>query len=247
MDPFSLIGAGAGLLGSLFGGDDGPQQTATKEPWEPARKPLINSLNTGQDLERYYQLNPFNPMQQTGYQNLYADLDQFRNQTAPGLMQFANRLMNSNYQRGPRNSQMEAMQSQMPMQAKQRPQMMQQGQDGSYAPQGSGELLGAMGQAQGMGAIDRSQGIGGAMQGGQMSFQGAAPQGLLAPQGVFQAPTHGNYGLLDWVQRNPFTATNGIPTTPVADKPAEKTPEQLAEEERRRRQQSGEGFRGEGA
>ena len=174
--------AGA-VVGGLMSDGGGGSQTASKTPWEPAIKPLTNSLETGQALERYYQQNPFNQMQRTGYQNLYADLDQFRNQIAPGMMQFANSMMQSNYQRGPRQSQMESMQGQMPMQ---RPQMMQQAGDGVY-------------QTMPM------QMPGG--QGGTVAYQGSIPQGLLAniPQGPFQAPTPGSYGLLDWVQNNPFT------------------------------------------
>lgn len=240
------------VVGGLMGGDSGGG-TATKDPWGPAVKPLTNSLDTLQGLERYYQQNQFNPMQRTGYQNLFSDLDQFRNQIQPGLAQFSNDMMQSNYQRGPRQSQMEAMQGQMPMQNTKQPMMMQQGQDGVYSTKpmqqgGQGSLLSAMGQA-GMSPINPNQSMAGAMQGGNMSYQGSIPQGLLSAiqQGPFQASTPGNYGLLDFVQLNPFTATNGIPTTPVAEKPADKTPEQLAEEERRRRQMSGEGFRGEGA
>lgn len=237
--PGALAPIAGAVVGGLMSDGGGGQQTASKEPWAPAIKPLTNSLDTGQALERYYQQNPFNPMQRTGYQNLFSDLDQFRNQIQPGLAQFANDMMQSNYQRGPRQSQMEAMQGQMPMQ---RQQMMQQGQDGVYSTKpmqqgGAGGLLSAMGQA-GTSPINPNQ-----------SMAGNLPQGLLASvqQGPFQASTPGNYGLLDFVQLNPFTATNGIPTTPVAEKPADKTPEQLAEEERRRRQMSGEGFRGEGA
>lgn len=237
--PGALAPIAGAVVGGLMSDGGGGSQTAPKEPWAPAIKPLTNSLDTGQALERYYQQNPFNPMQRTGYQNLFSDLDQFRNQIQPGLAQFSNDMMQSNYQRGPRQSQMEAMQGQMPMQ---RPQMMQQGQDGVYSTKpmqqgGQGGLLSAMGQA-GMSPINPNQ-----------SMAGNLPQGLLAnvQQGPFQASTPGNYGLLDFVQLNPFTATNGIPTTPVAEKPADKTPEQLAEEERRRRQMSGEGFRGEGA
>lgn len=121
-----------GLIGGLLGGGGGGEsQTASKEPWEPARKPLINSINTGQDLERYYQQNPFNPLQQQGYQNLFADLDQFRSQLSPQLMQFANGMMQSDYQRGPRNSQVEAMgrpmQQQMPQQYQTKPMQLQGG------------------------------------------------------------------------------------------------------------------------
>lgn len=246
--PGALAPIAGAVVGGLMSDGGGGQQTASKAPWDPAVKPLTNSLNTLQDLERYYQQNQFNPMQRTGYQNLFSDLDQFRNQIQPGLAQFSNDMMQSNYQRGPRQSQMEAMQGQIPTQ---RPQMMQQGQDGVYSTkpmQQGGGLLSAMGQA-GMSPINPNQSMAGAMQGGNMSYQGSIPQGLLSAiqQGPFQASTPGNYGLLDFVQLNPFTATNGIPTTPVAEKPADKTPEQLAEEERRRRQMSGEGFRGEGA
>lgn len=233
--PGAIAPIAGAVVGGLMGGDSGGgQKTASKEPWEPARKPLINSINTGQGLERYYQQNPFNPMQRTGYQNLFSDLDQFRNQIAPGMMQFANDMMQSNYQRGPRNSQVEARQSQMPVQ---RPQMMQQGQDGVYSTKpmqmqgGQGGLMAAMSQA-GMSPINPNQSMAGAMQGGNMSYQGSIPQGLLSAiqQGPFQASTPGNYGLLDFVQLNPFTATNGIPKTP--EKPAGET-----DEERRRREQ----------
>lgn len=235
--PGAIAPIAGAVVGGLMGGDSGGgQQTASKEPWEPARKPLINSINTGQGLERYYQQNPFNPMQQQGYQNLFSDLDMLRSQIAPGMMQFANQMMNSQYTRGPRNSQVEAMQGQMPMQNTKQPMMMQQGQDGVYSTKpmqqgGAGGLLSAMGQA-GMSPINPNQSMAGAMQGGNMSYQGSIPQGLLSAiqQGPFQASTPGNYGLLDFVQLNPFTATNGIPKTP--EKPAGET-----DEERRRREQ----------
>lgn len=119
--------AGA-VVGGLMSDGGGGSQTASKTPWEPAIKPLTNSLETGQALERYYQQTPFNPLQQQGYQNLYSDLDQFRNQLSPQLMQFANSMMQSNYQRGPRNSQVEAMgrpmQMQMPQQYQTKPMQM---------------------------------------------------------------------------------------------------------------------------
>ena len=259
--PEAILGnvAGAVVGGLMSDGGGGGQQTASKEPWAPAIKPLTNSLDTGQGLERYYQQNPFNPMQRQGYQNLFSDLDQFRNQISPQLMQFANGMMQSDYRRGPRNSQVEAMQGQMPMRQQMAPQMMQQGGDGVYSTkpmqmqggQGGGIMaaMGQLGQGQGLTSMDQGRSIADMMQGGGMYYQADMPQGLLAamPQGAFSAPTPGSYGLLDWAQLNPFTATNGIPATPVAEKPADKTPDQLAEEERRRRQQAGEGFRGEGA
>lgn len=80
-------------------GGGGGSQTASKEPWSEAAPWLRQNLQTGQDLQRYYQQNPFNQQQQTSYQNLFSDLDNFRSNMAPGLMQFANNAMSSGYQR----------------------------------------------------------------------------------------------------------------------------------------------------
>jgi len=187
--------AGA-VVGGLMSDSGGGQQTASKEPWEPARQPLIDALNTGQDLQRYYQQTPFNPLQQTGYQNLYSDLDGFRNQVAPGLMDFANRLMGTNYQRSPDSN---------------------------------------------LGALE------GLLSGSAGSTAQRPQQGLLSQAGPFAVPQGQSYGLLDFTQLNPFTADNGIPKTPVAEKPAEKTPAELAQEEWERLQRTGMGFIGAGA
>jgi len=82
-------------------GGGGGGQTASKEPWEAARPWLEENIRTGQDLQRYYQQNPFNPQQQQAYNNIFADQANFRGQIAPGMMDFANRLMGTNYQRAP--------------------------------------------------------------------------------------------------------------------------------------------------
>jgi hypothetical protein len=79
---------------------DGEQQTATKEPWSAAAPWLRQQLEQGQNLQAYYQQNPWNNLQQTAYQNTFSDIDNFRNSMAPGLMDFANRLMGTNYSRG---------------------------------------------------------------------------------------------------------------------------------------------------
>lgn len=275
----AMVGAGLGLANTLLGGGGGgDSQTASKTPWDPAIKPLTNSLNTGQDLERYYQKNPFNAQQRQGYQNLFSDLDMFRNQMAPGMMQFANQMMQSDYKRGPRNSQMEAMQGGggygggmggyggMQTNMKQ-PMMMQQGGDGVYDTkpmqrQAAG-LMGAMGQMAGsqQGAGDMMgllQGMSGggwggasSAMGGNNSFAGGVDPSMAQGYGgggPFPMPSRGSYGLLDFTELNPFTSTtNGIPKPPAAEKPAEKTPEDLAREEWERRRISGEGYRGEGA
>ena len=95
---FAAVGAGLGLANSLFGGDSGGQQVS-KDPWGPAQQPLKDTLEEARRLQLYQQQNPWNSLQQTGYQNTFTDLDAFRQQNN-GLMQMANRLMGSSYQRG---------------------------------------------------------------------------------------------------------------------------------------------------
>lgn len=90
--------AGA-VVGGLMSDGGGGGQQVSKDPWGPAQEPLRNTLNNASQLEAYYQQNPFNPMQQTAYQNTFTDLDAFRGQNN-GLMQFANQLMGKQYQRG---------------------------------------------------------------------------------------------------------------------------------------------------
>ncbi len=135
-----------GVVGGLMGGsDDTQQQTATKAPWEAVGPWLREQIGTGRQLQDYYQRQPFNALQQTGYQNQFADQDQFRNQIAPGLMNFANNAMTSQYTRGPRQSLLEAQQGNAPIgamtgitpqMAPNKPQLMTQGADGTYSPSG---------------------------------------------------------------------------------------------------------------
>ncbi len=98
--PEAILGPVAGAVVGGLMSDGGGQQTATKEPWSAAAPWLRQQLEQGQNLQAYYQQNPWNNLQQTGYQNIYGDLDNFRNSMAPGLMDFANRLMGQNYSRG---------------------------------------------------------------------------------------------------------------------------------------------------
>jgi len=91
------------VAGAVVGGlmsDGGEQQSTSKEPWSAAAPWLRENIAQGQNLQAYYQQNPWNSLQQTGYQNIYGDLDNFRNSIAPGMMDFANRLMGTNYSRG---------------------------------------------------------------------------------------------------------------------------------------------------
>lgn len=97
--PAAILGP---IAGSVVGGlmSDGEQQTATKEPWSAAAPWLRQQLEQGQNLQAYYQQNPWNNLQQNAYQNTFSDIDNFRSSMAPGLMDFANRLMGTNYSRG---------------------------------------------------------------------------------------------------------------------------------------------------
>lgn len=165
--------AGAVVGGLMSDGGGGGQQTASKEPWGPAQQPLKDTLEEARRLQLYQQQNPWNVLQQTGYQNAFTDLDAFRQQNN-GLMQMANRLMGANYQRG-------------------------------QAP--TGGLLSQQAQPQ-------------------------RQAGLLG--NVFSIPQGQSYGMLDFQQLNPYTATNGIQAMPkpMAD---EKTIQQLVQEEMDRR------------
>lgn len=89
------------IAGAVVGGlmSDGGSQTASKEPWSEAAPWLRENIAQGRNLQAYYQQNPWNPMQQTAYQNTFSDIDNFRNSIAPGMMDFANRLMGTNYSR----------------------------------------------------------------------------------------------------------------------------------------------------
>ena len=100
--PAAILGpvAGAVVGGLMSDGGGGEQQTATKEPWAAAAPWLRDNIAQGQNLQAYYQQNPWNSLQQTGYQNTFSDIDNFRNSIAPGMMDFANRLMGTNYSRG---------------------------------------------------------------------------------------------------------------------------------------------------
>lgn len=110
--PAAILGPVAGaVVGGLM--SDGDQQTATKEPWKDAAPWLRENIAQGRNLQAYYQQNPWNALQQTGYQNTFTDLDAFRNSMAPGLMGFANKLMGTNYSRGQAGQQMPMEQAQM--------------------------------------------------------------------------------------------------------------------------------------
>lgn len=247
--PAAILGPVAGaVVGGLMGGDSQQSQSQSREPWAPAQPWLRQNLQTGQNLQNYYQQNPFNSIQRTSYQNLLGDIDNYRN-VNPGLMAFANRLMNTNYSRNGGQG---------------------GGMGGGSVPQGYASGQGSMGaqSAQGGSAgggllgslFDQQMAARGApnanmgsiedaiLRGGLLGDGATMASGSGLPLGPFSAAPGGTYGAINWQETNPFTATNGIRAdTKPAEEDKPKSPEDLAEEERRRRIQSGEGYRGEGA
>lgn len=94
----SLIGAGAGLLASKKGNNT-TTTTADRSPWAPAQQYLIDNLATNKQLQGHYEQNPFNQTQKQGYQGMLGDVDNMRQNIAPGLMNFANNMMTGSYKR----------------------------------------------------------------------------------------------------------------------------------------------------
>lgn len=75
----SLMNKGGG------GGNGGATTTESKTPWEPAQPWIMSNLQTGQNLQGYYQQNPFNALQQGSYANLLGNND-YINQMVPGML-----------------------------------------------------------------------------------------------------------------------------------------------------------------
>ena len=223
-------------------GDSQQSQSQSREPWAPAQPWLRQNLQTGQNLQNYYQQNPFNSIQQTSMQNMLGDIDNFRSNINPGMMAFANRLMNSSYSRNGGNS----------------------SRGGGYG----GGYGGGMG---GQGAMPQGGGDAGGLLGGmfdaQMAARGApretmgdidhfiaAATGTLGPNASMAAgmqnqsgsrdPFRANpgqmYGLLDWAELNPYTATNGVrpPAPPPAEDAAAARQRETEEEALRRYMES---------
>lgn len=98
-----ITGNAGALVGGLFGaaasGDTKTGATQSRDPWGPAQPHILRNLQNEADLQQHYQKTPFNAQQQQGYSNLFGDIGNFRDNVAPGLMDFANRGMTSNYQR----------------------------------------------------------------------------------------------------------------------------------------------------
>lgn len=81
----AAIGTVGGAMMSKDGGGGGATQTVSKDPWAPAQPWLTSLLSQGQNLQGYYEQNPFNALQQSGYANVLAGND-YINQMVPGLL-----------------------------------------------------------------------------------------------------------------------------------------------------------------
>lgn len=76
----------------------GSSASASSEPWAEAAPWLKNNVRKGQELQEQYEAQPFNPLQQTAYQNAFSDIDNYRNSFMPSMMQFAGGLLGPNFQ-----------------------------------------------------------------------------------------------------------------------------------------------------
>lgn len=223
--PSAILGPVAGaVVGGLMSDSGGGSQQVTKnEPWGPAQEPLKNILSDSEKLRQYYQQNPFNQLQKTSYQNLYGDIDNYRQSIAPSMMTLSNRLMNSNYQRAPAGSELGGfLQPERGMGAGMAPGMGGMGQ-AAGGGQG-GALAGLLGQAgQGyspltngglLGGISGALGgAGGLMSGGGQDMTQGAGQGMQSSgrRPTDMIPTMRTnpgeaYGQIDFKALNPWTS-----------------------------------------
>ena len=96
----SLIGPViGGIAGAAAGGDTKTGATATRDPWAPAQPYMLDNLKREASLQQQLTDKPFNEQQTQGYNNLFGDIGNFRQNVMPGLMNFANKGMTSSYQR----------------------------------------------------------------------------------------------------------------------------------------------------
>ena len=243
--PAAILGPVAGaVVGGLMGGDEQQSQTQSREPWAPLQPWMIQNAQTGQNLQGYYQQNPFNQLQRTSYQNIAGDIDNFRNNINPGLMDFANRLMGTNYSRQGGPSSGTAGGS-----SRSSGQSSQSGRGGQSQSGGGdmGSMFDMMMQDRGqpnaqMGSIDDIIRAAAALQPGQalatgsQGMQSTKPMqmGGMGRSGPFVAAPSQSYGLIDWREMNPFTATNGIQAAPAETAETEAERRRREEEERTR-------------
>lgn len=243
--------AGA-VVGGLMGGDDN-QQTQSRDPWGPAQPWLRQNLQTGQNLQGYYEQNPFNQLQRTSYQNIASDIDNYRQNINPGLMEFANSLMGTNYSRqgGPSGGSGGGSRSSG---------QYSQGAGGQSGGGDMASMFDMMMQDRGqpnaqMGSIDDIIRAAAALQPGQalatgsQGMQSTKPMqmGGMGRSGPFTAAPSQSYGLIDWREMNPFTATNGIQAAPAEVVETEAQRQERLRREAEARQTQEDQYRGAGA
>lgn len=91
--------AGAVVSNSMNKGGKAATTEQKQEPWAAAQPYILDNLKRGSELQKFYDKTPFNQQQIEGYSNLFSDANNFRNNTMPGLLDFANRGMTSSYSR----------------------------------------------------------------------------------------------------------------------------------------------------
>lgn len=251
--PAAILGPVAGaVVGGMMGGDDQQTQTQSRDPWGPAQPWMRQNLQTGQRLQGYYEQNPFNQLQRTSYQNIAGDIDNFRNNINPGLMEFANRLMGTNYSRqgGPSGGSGGGSRS------------SGQASQGGGGQSGGGDMASMfdmMMQDRGqpnaqMGDLDSVIRAVSALQPGQALATGSQGMQSTKPMqmgggrsGPFTAAPSQSYGLIDWKEMNPFTATNGIQAAPAEVVETEAQRQERLRREAEARQTQEDQYRGAGA
>ncbi len=99
----ALAAIGGTIGGALVGGSKGANSTGTtttdKAPWSEAQPWIKQNIGFGQQLQDFYQQNPFSAQQKTAMQNQVGDVDQFRQSTLPGLLAMANKASTDTYKR----------------------------------------------------------------------------------------------------------------------------------------------------
>lgn len=98
--PWSLASAAIGAVGSMSAADSQAEAAGkAKDPWSGAEPWIRDNIAIGQDLQAYYQQNPFNSIQQQGMQGQLDNYTHQNNVVIPGLLGFSQQLMGQNYQR----------------------------------------------------------------------------------------------------------------------------------------------------
>lgn len=75
-----------GILGGSAGGSaQGGTQTQNRDPWAAAQPWMKQNLQDGQNLQTYYQQNPFNAQQKNAFSNLSQGTN-YMNELTPSLL-----------------------------------------------------------------------------------------------------------------------------------------------------------------